>query len=531
MKMPSSSKHDFSAAPSADIPRSVFDRSHNFKTTFDADYLIPVMVDEVLPGDTFKLDLTAFARMSTPFHPLMDNIYLDTFFFFVPNRLVFEDWARLMGENTEGAGIDPASIVLPLQSYNVNTQPQRGSVSDYFGIPVEPGIPEVQGLPHRAYRLIWNEWFRDQNTQAPLPMNIGSTANDESYDVLLKRNKRHDYFTSALPYPQKGPDVTIGLGTGGVIPIVPSGDGRPLFDYTGSGGSTTWLEAIPAPSRIVATAFPPPVSSDLFWSDPKLEADASLDASFSINQFRESIQLQRMLERDARSGTRYTEVIHAHFGVRSPDSRLQRPEYLGGGSTPINMHTVPQTSATQTGVDESEQGNLAAYATAGIQNHGFAKSFDEHGFIIGLVNARADITYQQGLNRMWSRRERYDFYWPSFAHLGEQTVLNKEIRTTNLPFDEEVFGYQERYAEYRYKPSTITGKFRSDDPQSLDVWHLSEEFGNSPVLNSAFMTANTPMGRVLAIDTEPHFILDGWCKLKCARPMPLYAVPGYIDRF
>lgn len=536
--MPSINKrtqHLFSKVPATDIPRSVFDRSHNVKTTFDSGYLVPFYVDEVLPGDSFKADCSVFARLATPIVPIMDNLYLETFFFFVPTRLLWEHWQAMNGEQ-ENPDDSTDYLVPTVSGTNVST----ATLWDYFGLPTNVAKPlTVSALPFRAYNLIYNEWFRDENLIDSVPFSKGDGPDQLTNYKLLRRGKRHDYFTSALPWPQKGPGVEISLGGSASVTVNDwegasiSGSGIPTFSQ--SGYSATGL-SFASGGRQMYYGNQSQAPQSLAWSNPALDfagsasgtADLSTASPISINDLRQAFQLQRLYERDARGGTRYTEILRAHFGVVSPDARLQRPEYLGGSSSRININPVVQNSQT---TDVTPQGNLAAFGVAGDVFHGFTKSFVEHGYIIGLMNVRADLTYQQGLNRMWSRRGRFDFYWPALAHLGEQAVLNKEIYAQGTEEDDDVFGYQERYAEYRYFPNQITGKFRSSDPQSLDVWHLAQDFASLPVLNEEFISDNPPVERVVAVQNEPQFLVDTWMSLKCARPMPVYAVPGLIDHF
>ncbi len=516
-------KHRFSDVPGIEIPRSTFDRSHGVKTTFDASHLVPIFIDEVLPGDTFKLNMAGFARLSTPKFPIMDNMFMETFFFFVPNRLIWDKWAEFCGEQIVPQ--TPTDYSIPIID-DLNNAANM-SLWDYFGIPTKNAANlDINALVPRAYHLIWNEWFRDQNLQALEPVSTGDGPDAMATYELLKRGKRHDYFTSCLPFLQKGDAVLMSLGTEAPIfganmdfdNVEDANNYAQIRDAAGAGGALMKLNAS---------------GTNLYGNQSasgtgELKADLTEAIGPTVNELRQAIQVQRLLERDARSGTRYTEIVQSHFGVTSPDSRLQRPEYLGGGSTPVNITPILQTDATP-GIMGPAMG------TAAFKNHGFVKSFTEHGHIIGLVNVRADITYQEGLNRMWSRQTRYDFYWPTLAHLGEQAVLNKEIYIDAADIGtgaiDNVFGYQERYAEMRYKPSQITGKFRSNDVASLDAWHLGIEFGATPTLDDAFITDDPPVDRVIVTAAEPHFIFDSFVNLQCTRPMPVYSIPGLIDHF
>jgi len=516
--MPSTMQHSFARIPQADIQRSSFDRNFPVKTAFDGGYLVPFYRDEILPGDTFNLRATVFARLATPIVPFMDNLFFDTFFFFVPNRLIWNNWQKFMGEQADPD--DSTDYTVPQMVSPASTGYAVASLQDYLNV-TRPGIAlkSHSAFFTRAYNLIWNEWFRDQNLQDSVVVDKDDGPDFPADYVLLRRGKRHDYFTSALPWAQKGDPVALPL-TGNAPITVTGANNTDISTLNPTHGAGYW--------KLGASTSYVTIKNDAGLQANRLEANLSAVNSTTINEWRQALQLQVLLERDARGGTRYTEIIRSHFGVISPDARLQRPEYLGGGSSPVVVNPVAQTSKTD---GSAPLGDLAAIGTLHAHGHGFVKSFTEHGVIIGMMSVRADLSYQQGQSRMMSRSTRYDYYWPSLAQLGEQAVLNQEIFVQGTSADLEVFGYQERYGEYRYGEAMITGILRSDAATSLDVWHLAQDFSALPVLNEDFIVDNPPIDRVIAVPSEPHFILDAFVRNRCTRPMPMFGVPGMLSRF
>ena len=524
----SAQQHQFAEVPHADIQRSTFDRSHGLKTTFNAGELVPIYVDEALPGDTFSCNLTAFSRLATPIHPTMDNAFMDSHFFAVPVRLVWDDFEEFMGETktykaagaTRLDGTPDFTVAAPIPPTITagGSGEAEQSLSDYFGIPTKIAGLEFSALWHRAYTLVWNDWFRDENLQAPKTILTTSGADATTY-ALLNRGKKHDYFTSALPWPQKGADVTIPLGT--TAPVTGFATSGSPADLTGGGYD---LDGGSAYSGYGWTATNTGITATGSGGTPAVVADLTDATAATINQLRLAFATQKFLEIQARGGSRYIEVIKNHFNVTSPDARLQRPEYLGGGSSPVNISPVAQTSSTDA---TTPQGNLSAIGTTVLSGHSFTKSFTEHTIVIGMVSVRTDLTYQQGLNRMFSRETIYDYYWPTLSTIGEQAVKNKEIYAQGSAADETTFGYQERYAEYRYKPSSITGKFRSNATGTLESWHYAQEYSALPLLGDSWIqVTDTNVQRTLAVASEPQFIFDSLFKLKCTRPMPVNSIPG-----
>ena len=562
----------FAQAPQVDIQRSTFDRSSGHKTTFNAGKLVPIYVDEVLPGDTFEMKTSAIIRGSTPIFPVMDNANLDIYFFFVPNRLVWDHWKEFNGENTTSKWEQTVEYSIPQMAAPSGNGTvvgwEKGTLADYMGVPtnIGPGATQtnaewtVNHLPFRAYCLIWNEWFRDQNLQDPVLIDTGDSQTNGRHLIpegnsitfenqaalqganLLPVNKYFDYFTGALPEPQKGPDVLLPLGqtapvitmTEDIAQITSANTGmrfisespinsqhKMAINATGNGkGNGVLIETStsgsPSEGKLIPT---------------NLYANLNEATSATINELRLAFQLQKLYERDARGGTRYIEIIKSHFGVTSPDARLQRPEYLGGERIPINIDQVIQTSGTMEGT--TPQGNTGAYSLTGNQGSYFKHSFVEHGYVLGLACVRTEHTYQQGLEKIWNRKNRFDFYWPALANIGEQAILNKEIYLqASKATNEQAFGYQEAWAEYRYKPSRVSSAFRSNVTGSLDAWHYADYYDALPKLSAEWVQETYKnVDRTLAVQStlEDQYIADFWFKCKCTRPMPIYSIPGLID--
>lgn len=552
----------FSELPRVDISRSTFNRSCSHKTSFNVGDVVPFYIDEVLPGDSFNVKTSKVVRMQSLLTPVMDNIYLDTYYFFVPNRLVWEHWCELNGENTQSAWIPTVEYQVP-QITAPSGGWSIGSLADYFGVPVGIGNLSVSALPFRAYALIMNEWFRDENLSDPLNIPLtdatvaGSNGSNYITDVVkggkpFKAAKYRDYFTSCLPSPQKGPDVQIPVGQGANLPVVTmsgpvhSDTGIALTGYGGvtyPAGSTE-RRASGIVSASYTRSLSGGVSNNLDFYDgvdqipPEIRSFTPNNlwalqtgdmTAATINQLRLAFQIQKLYERDARGGTRYIEILKSHFGVTSPDARLQRPEYLGGNRVPITVNQVLQSSATTA---DSPQGNPTGQSLTSDVHFDFKKSFVEHGFVIGVMVARYDHTYQQGLERFWSRKDRFDYYWPVFANIGEQAVLNKEIYAQGTAVDDEVFGYQEAWADYRYKPSRVSGEMRSAASQSLDVWHLADDYAALPSLSDSWIREDSgTVNRILAVSEQNanQLFADIYVQNKATRPMPMYSIPGLID--
>lgn len=548
---------------SIDMSRSTFDRSSSVKTSFNVGDIVPFFLEEVLPGDTFDVRTSKVVRMQTLLTPMMDNVYLDSYYFFVPNRLVWKHWKEFNGENSESAWLPQTEYSVP-QITSPSSGWSVGTLADYFGLPTGVENLSVSALPFRAYALVMNEWFRDQNLQDPLvvPVDDATVAGVNTGNFVTDcakggkpyiAAKYHDYFTSCLPSPQKGPDVTLKVASQDDLPVVAKTDPVPYSVWpndSGTGGKY--------PARFYT-------ASGSAWDKTLLDGNTNLAISngrflerggasdgpsgqylhpanlwavnpgnaivATINQLRMAFQIQKLYEKDARGGTRYISVLKSHFGVTSPDARLQRPEYLGGNRVPINVNQVIQQSGTGAGAD-TPQGTVVGMSQTTDSNHDFIKSFTEHGYIIGVMVARYDHTYQQGIERHWSRKTRFDYYWPVFANIGEQAVLNKEIYAQGSAKDDEVFGYQEAWADYRYKPNRVTGEMRSVYQQSLDVWHLADDYASLPSLSDSWIREDkNTVDRVLAVKStvSNQLFADIFVQNRATRPMPMYSIPGLID--
>lgn len=533
----------FAMVPRNDVPRSAFDITHMHKTTFDSGNLIPVYVDEVLPGDSFRVKMHAFCRTATALVPVMDNLVLESFFFFTPYRLVWTNWERFMGEQTSPS--DSTSFLVPQVVADAVT---IGSLADYMGITVNAGTVKslsISTLPFRAYQLIWNDWFRDEDIDTPLTIPLTDGPDTwASMNFMLQRRKRHDYFTSARPWPQK---PTHQLSVSALEP----GLLAPTFNMTIPYGSAVGAPVSGFGMDVAGTATAGPITvrtsggrtealpnyydsgSDVFYAKALASgAGAEVDVRVLIQDIRTAATIQQFMERNARGGTRYAELVRSHFGVISPDSRLQRPEYLGGGRTYVTVNPVAQTSASGVAGTTTVLGEQAGVGTASVYGHGFSQSFTEHGILLGLICIRGDLSYQQGVERMWFRRTEFDFYWPALAHLGEQAILRREIYAVGEATDTTVFGYQERWSEYKYKPSRISGEFRSTGTTPIDMWHLSQKFLTAPSLNSNFLIEAPPVDRVLQVQTGGghQFLIDTLFDIRKVSPMPMFSIPGVSMR-
>lgn len=546
MRMPSVNDYSFGLVPDVKLNRSTFNMSHGVKTSFDANYIIPMgLAEEVIPGDTWNVNATLFARLATVDKPFMDNVWIDTFFFFVPNRLVWENWEKHCGAvedyKTNGASDFDTDFMVP--QVPMGSSNTTGTLYDYFGVPTDQGV-SVNNLIGRSYNLIYNTWFLDQNLMDYITVDVDDGPDSISDYVLRKRCKKRDYFTSCLPFLQKGDPLEV---LPAQIPVIGTGAAMGLEGYRAATPGTIELGLYRDSTDLDAGSTAVNVATDgtSIGSSPQMpDSDmpvglsqvaantnvvADISTAVTVNDLRLAFQKQRILEKDARSGSRYVEILKSFFGVTSPDFRHQRPEYLGGKRNRVNVTSVPQTGETGT----TPQGNLAGFATCAGVNNGFTKSFTEHGHIIALMNLYADTTYQQSLHRKWSRRTRWDQFWPQLQSIGEQAVLQKEIYCDGVSADDDVFGYQERFAEYKYIPSLVTSHMNSNASSTLHAWHAAEKFTSAPSLDDSFIVQNHPIDRVIkgSPDAGQQCIMDIWFDIKCARPMATYSIPGYIDHF
>lgn len=540
--MQSSLPFNFANSEAPRLERSTFKRNRAKKASFDAGYLIPMFLDEVLPGDIYTIRSTIFARLATLKTPIMDNMFIDMHYFYCPNRLLWEHWANFMGEKINPT--DETEYVVPTIGGDP-TYVDQGDLGDYFGLPTKKNIAsdeQISAFPYRMYGLVWNEWFRDQNLQDPIAVDTDDGPDTMVTYPLQRRGKRYDFFTALLPWPQKGDAVSLPLGT--TAPVI--GDGFNMGftagalqnnaylnfnNDTGFNGILGLRSANQAIGLAPAGGGVPTGDATLgLHTNPALShvfADLAAATSATVNQWREAIAMQQYFELDARSGTRYTEILQAQWGQPQQDARLQRPEYLGGNTQRMGVTQVPQTSESGT----TKQATLAAYGQT-VSSYAFSKSFIEHGWIMGLVSVRADMTYQQGLNRMWSRETKFDFFHPVLAHLGEEAILRKEIfyDATTPANNAQVFGYGERWNEYRTALSDVAGLFRSNATGTLDFWHLATNFSSNPTFNGSFIQEDPPVDRVIAVPAEPHVIADFFHDVRNTRQIPTYSTPG-LTRF
>lgn len=542
------SEQHYNQVPHAEIRRSRFKRDFSLLTTINEGDLVPIYVDEVLPGDTFKIDVNGLVRMATPLYPIMDNCNMDVFFFFVPCRLLWDHFVNMMGQNDKSFWAEDTEYTTPTVEDHGGKGWKQGTLADYMGIPINvPGL-KVNRMPFMAYAKIWNEWFRDENLQQPVEEDktdktlwyeeteIGKLGGPMRGANLLKVCKHKDYFTSSLPQPQKGEGVEIGLaGLAPVYTMKPNDTGKMQgslwFDGTGDAKAfmrnTDGYGPDPKPDKEGTWIRGADASGSASAYGGVLQADLTAVSGISINELRNSIAVQHILERDARTGTRYKEILKGAWGVTSPDARLDRSEYIGGYRMPININQVVQTSSTST---TSPQGNTAAYSMTTMSRHMCTYSATEHGYVLGLCCVRVDHSYQQGLSRMWTRSTRFSYYDPMLANLGEQPVLNQEIYAQGNAKDEEVFGYQEAWADYRYRTNMVTSEMRSTYAQSLDAWHYADHYTSLPTLSSEWIKEGTEnIARTLAVEDTNHnyqFICNFYFDQTWTRPMPIYSVPG-----